>query len=101
MKILLQTKLVKEFAETERRSENIQESVSFFYDLLIALLMTLVLSIEKSKAISSYPPPPPLFPTARRVALDLYRARPLVFRKLPDLGIATLVKISPPNWSAV
>lgn len=33
------------------------------------------------------------------MALDLYRVKPLVFRKLPDLGIATRVKISPTAWS--
>lgn len=42
------------------------------------------------------PPPPPFLPAARRVALDLYFVKPLVFRKLPDLGIATRVKMSPP-----
>lgn len=49
------------------------------------------------KRVKTYPPPPPplSLPELRRVALDLYRVRPPVLRKLPDLGIATRVSMSP------
>ncbi|KNC25920.1 hypothetical protein FF38_10327 [Lucilia cuprina] len=50
-------------------------------------------------SFGTYPPPPPfnppIFPELRRAALDLYLVRPPVLRKLPDLGIATRVNISP------
>lgn len=48
-----------------------------------------------------YPPPPPFFPAVARRTWDLYRAKPLVFRKLPERGIATRVIISPPSWSEI